>query len=239
MFDFLLKKAEPIKATEFRLNSLSVDFPIESSDRVTLIGKTGCGKTTVAEQLLNNQPGYAIVIDPKGMCNWEGWHVTEKPSRVSADLLRHKHIIFKPPITWSFSDYDNFFAWIYKIRNIIAYIDEVFAVASETTRPSSWLGAIATRGRQLNIGLWCATQRPARVPIFLLSEADHFLMFHLKLPVDIGRVYEIAEMTKEEQLKMPMSTRQLKKRHFYYHNSEREIMRGPLTLDLQNQENTE
>lgn len=109
-------------------------------------------------------------------------------------------------------------------------------MASETTRPSSWLGAIATRGRQLNIGLWCATQRPARVPIFLLSEADHFFMFHLKLPVDIGRVYEIAEMTREEQIRMPMSTRKLKKRHFYYHNSEREIMRGPVTLNIRAQE---
>lgn len=234
MMKFLHNRRKPIDAEKFRLNSLESVFPVEPNERVTLIGKTGCGKTTVAEALLNNQSGYVIVVDPKGMIEWPDWMIVEKPGQVSRALLKHKHIVFKPPSSWSFSDYDNFFKWVYDIRNVILYIDEVYAVASETTKPSSWLGAIATRGRQLNIGLWCSTQRPARVPIFLLSEADHFFMFHLKLPNDIERVYEIAEVDKQERREVPLSTKLLKKRRFYYHNSEQDIFRGPVELNLSN-----
>lgn len=79
LFDFLLKNPKPIEPELFRLNSLADEFQIDSSDRVTLIGKTGCGKTTVVEQLLNNQPGYVIVVDPKGECYWPGWKIAEKP----------------------------------------------------------------------------------------------------------------------------------------------------------------
>jgi hypothetical protein len=43
-------------------------------------------------------------------------------------------------------------------------------------------------GRTRNIGVWSVSQRPARIPQNLISEAEIIFAFELRVPIDLKRV---------------------------------------------------
>jgi hypothetical protein len=69
-------------------------------------------------------------------------------------------------------------------------IDEILGIATDS-RPLKWVDTCQTEGRELGITMIVATQRPARIPLVLVSEADAFLVFYLALEKDRDRLAEI------------------------------------------------
>jgi len=166
---------------------------IQPNDRLLLAGKTGSGKTWFARQMLAGLTRL-VVIDPK-MLLGDDWNI-QQPNRLDWLSLQRGnrgrfHII--PPIIdnlplW----YEELFAQLYRIGDLTIYIDETYAVSPPGSKPGKWLTALYTRGRELGIGVWAATQRPAWIPLFFSSEADWLAMFRLNLEVDRDRLSGIA-----------------------------------------------
>jgi DNA helicase HerA-like ATPase len=161
---------------------------IKADERVVLTGKTGSGKTYLARLLLANVQRL-IVIDPKATL--ESWSI-EIPSSRDWSKFGHdkpgRYRILAPitsdPVDW----YESLFARLYAMGNLTVYIDEAYAITPPGSQPGAWLSALYTRGRERGISVWAATQRPAWIPLFMLSEADWFFMFRLQLAEDRKRM---------------------------------------------------
>lgn len=172
------------------------------NDRAILIGRTGCGKTTLAEYLVRDtQKPYSVVYDAKNMVNWKSHVViTDFDELMESEERR---IIYRPDFSEA-SDpqkQDDFFAWIYERLHTRLYVDEAYALLGQSN-PAFFLQACLSRGREKGISTFIATQRPKRIPLITMSEAEHYYVFRLSLIEDRQRVYELTGIPEEEQIEL-------------------------------------
>lgn len=191
------------------------------TDRAAFVGKTGSGKTTLAEHVCALRP-YVVVLDPKGMINWDTYELHHKLETLVQST--EPRLIYRPVYEELQSPdvMDAFFEWVYRRRNTALYVDEIYAVARGDQYPFH-LGACITRGREVGVVVYSATQRPARVPQIILSESEHLYVFRLRLPQDRERIADITGLP-PERLFLPIF-------RFYYSPQDGEPI-GPLKLKL-------
>lgn len=193
-------------------------------DRAVFVGQTGSGKTTLARELLKSRR-YVVVLDAKGMITWPGYHVCR--SFKALTIAKAERLIYRPDPLMSADDseLEAFFSWVYLRRYCTLYIDELFlppAIVGDTFPPH--FGANFTRGRELGIEVWTASQRPKRIPQVALSESEHAYIFHLKMPQDRDRVQEFTGIEAAR-------IQQLPKYDFLYSRQDAGVQ-GPLRLNL-------
>ena len=194
-------------------------------ERLVLVGQTGSGKTTLARALLAERP-YVVVLDAKGLIRWPGYQVyTDFGKLTRSDPVHEPRTIWRPD--WreaqDWSTVDAFFSWVYQARHRTCYVDELMAVTRGDQYPPHF-GACFTRGRELGVDMWTATQRPKRIPQVALSESEHVYAFRLKLAQDRERVAELTGMDPHRLAKLP-------KHDFLYSRQDAEVQ-GPLRLNL-------
>src|SRR5215471_6179803 len=101
------------------------------NNRGTLIGKTGCGKTTLAKFLIeDNQKPYSVTWNPKGsdaVLSWKQKHVYTLGELYECEDNR---IIYTPnPFdAESETNQENLFYWIYERKYTRFYIDEATSI---------------------------------------------------------------------------------------------------------------
>lgn len=167
---------------------------IKSNEHVFLAGRTGSGKTYLARKYLARYPE-VVVLDTKGKFTWPEVPAAEKTLITSLEKLSKQtkaKIVYRP--NWKELDaewYDAFFEWIYNRQNTICYIDEAMQVCPNVLTIPKYYKALLTRGRELGIGVWTASQRPKDLPQVVMSEATHFFAFDLNLPQDRRKIMEI------------------------------------------------
>lgn len=163
---------------------------IKSNDRVFIAGQTGSGKTTAAKYLLR-LVDRLIVIDPKGeLGESSGWDLEDADSRSMRQLEtgRVGRLRFVPPFEMPEDYYKSIFVFAMNCGNCILYIDELYAVFPGNARATDALVMTWTRGRTLGVGTWGCTQRPTWIPLFAMSEAQHYFVFRLMLTEDRARM---------------------------------------------------
>lgn len=172
------------------------------------MGPTGSGKTELARALLKTIRN-VVVIDPKHQFEWK-----EQSPRYSRnahtlkELLAHlrdiegkdsgEPVIYRPPtvdlLPSNISRVDAVFEIALARRNTTVFVDEFSYLSGTATnfqeRLPHWFRAVTT-GRQKNVGVWSAFQRPSNVPLLAMSESDYRTAFFLRLKKDQTRAEEL------------------------------------------------
>jgi hypothetical protein len=203
------------------------DITPAKGDRVFAAGQTGSGKTTLMRVLLQSR-AYVVVIDGKGTLNWPEYKLVRTVDdciRLGRKPLENPRIIVRPdykssrdPTVW-----DQLFRWVYLRGCCTVYVDETYAVTNGNDFPE-WYGACLTRGRESDVEVWSASQRPKDIPQIAMSEAEHVYAFYLKMPQDRQKLEAFSGVEAER-------VHDLRKRQFLYVPQEGETM-GPFQLSL-------
>lgn len=196
-------------------------------DRVFFAGQTGSGKTTLARVLLNARQ-YVVVVDVKGTLQWDGYKLVRSVDellRIGLKPDEHPRVIVRPDYraTRDIATWDRLFRWIYLRGHCTVYIDETYGITSGNDFPE-YYGACLTRGRELGVEVWSASQRPKDIPQIAMSEAEHVYCFHLKMPQDRQKVQAFAGIEQD-------AIATLRKRQFLYAPQDG-ATRGPYQLSL-------
>jgi hypothetical protein len=179
------------------------EVTVSWADRLALCGKTGSGKTFLA-RALTAPVRRLLVLDPKGTLNRPDWRLQDWTPKAAREMERGKAGRLRVPYPFERDgDWSYWLQWAYSIGNVLVYIDEMYGVVEPYKRPSAALMALYTRGRELGIGTWAATQRPSAVPIVMFSEAEWLYQFRLLNPDDLKRV--ASWMGSELSLRIPFS----------------------------------
>lgn len=162
--------------------------------RAVFVGKTGCGKTTLAERICAPFDN-VCVLDSKGELKWQGYEIcTSLSALISAENSRR---IWQPnPFEQNEETYDRYFKWIYDRRNTVSYVDEVLAICKGSQDMPFWFRAILTRGRSRGVASFNSTQAPVYVPHWILSQAEHYFVFRMKLETDREKVEKITGISR-------------------------------------------
>jgi hypothetical protein len=194
--------------------------------RAVFIGTTGSGKTTLACQMLKLRP-YVLVFDVKGTLTphkgWTGYAVHRSLAKLVAD--ESPRLMYRPDFE-ELNDpavRDRFFEFAYKRQHTTVYVDEVYGVLDGTLIPWHY-GACLTRGREIGVEVWSATQRPSFIPNVILSESEHAYVFRLRMEGDREKVESVTGIPAEV-------VGALGDHRFYYAPQDGDVI-GPLKLRL-------
>jgi hypothetical protein len=174
-----------------------------ATGRAVFVGKTGCGKTTLAYRVVQRYQ-HAMVLDIKGEMtakDWPGFQIFDSLEKlVKADTAKVPKRIYQPgPGEMDSEHYEKFFRWIYERKNTAVYIDEVLGLCRNWADMGFYYRAILTRGRQRQIACLQATQTPMDIPREILGQSEFYYVFFTKMPADRKKIEEITGIPRDEQ----------------------------------------
>jgi ABC-type dipeptide/oligopeptide/nickel transport system ATPase component len=197
---------------------------IESSERGLLVGQTGCGKSTLAQTILEHMPNL-VVIDAKH--HFE----TIQPGVLVYNLeelkraVDNKHVfpegkavLYRPPIDdLTKENMDAVYKFLFEHRNLFIYNDELTTIVLHASSYPNMLRAIHTQGRQRNVGVLNGTQRPSQIPSWIYTETDVFWKGCLTKRDDAKRMSEYMGETVLEPDDYPARSAHSDKHSFYHY----------------------
>lgn len=168
--------AQPIRPTAYR---------IRKDERALFVGRTGSGKTTLADRLIRTLGYRTVVIDPKHAWEFPGYRLVDQYDPSPATIRQ----VFRPRDTeadgWADASAFLTSVWSYRVPTIV-YVDEITKL-STPRRTLAILADIVRLGRQVGIGAWYASQRPRDCPSMFFTESEHWFVFDLRNEDDRSR----------------------------------------------------
>jgi hypothetical protein len=156
---------------------------VRLSERVTIIGPTGSGKSVLALSYVCRAAS-GIVLDVKHEITLPGWAVTTDPQ----ELWTTPRLIWRPAGTMDPIVAGGLAGAAALARGeTVLYLDEA-ALVAPGQRIHDHLRAAIMTGRSRGVAVWAATQRPVLVSNLLFSEAQAFFAAPLTLASDRQKV---------------------------------------------------
>jgi len=173
----------------------------DDTQRITIIGKTGSGKTQAAAWMLSNRSYTSrpwIILDFKReeLLNSIP-HVQQMD--VNAAIPKKPGLYIVHPTPDDVEATENLMWRIWEKEHVGFYIDEGYMIPAR----SAAFQAILTQGRSKQIPVIMLTQRPAWVTRFAFSEADYIQLFKLTDIRDQKIVKQFMPMPIEKPLPKP------------------------------------
>lgn len=174
----------------------SQPWQIASNDRLFIPGKTGVGKTAAVKHLVLDPLDRVLFLDIKGREHRSIRHpVVHDLDDVHTALFaedpdrRLDKFVFAPERP-DIDLFDEVCRLVYEKGNHHLIADELKSVyhGAQLTEHHN---LIMTNGRDKGVGFTGTTQRPKRIPIEAISEAEHVLAFKLKTKTDRDRMEEV------------------------------------------------
>lgn len=174
---------------------------MKRSNRVVIVGPTGCGKSVLARKLLAQQD-QAIIVDPKHQ--WKprkGDHLATNIKELKSALNKMRgedgnHVVYRVPrehlLPQNAEFLDQVPALALERKNTLLFYDELVFVAGSSDffrRAPNFYYAMTT-GRGLGVGVWGLAQRPTWIPVIVFSESDYRATFYLRKRTDRARLEE-------------------------------------------------
>ena len=174
------------------------------SQRITIIGKTGSGKTVAALWLLSQRSIdrrpwiiFDFKLDPT-LASLPGVKEIGLASKPAA-LPKHPGVYIVRPKPSDIEAVEQMMWAIWERERVGLYVDEGYMIPAR----SHAFQAILTQGRSKRIPVIMLTQRPAWVTRFAFSEADYIQLFQLTDYRDTKIVKNFMPLPIEETLPAP------------------------------------
>lgn len=138
----------------------------------------------------------ALFLDPKRRNAFDGWAMIDGQRAAERRWPREfARLIARPGMLESEREWmDALCRRAYYTGSCAVAVDELAGIATES-RPLPYLDELLRRGRdpgpQGPITTLVATQRPRRIPLAVLSEAEHLFVFDLNVPDDRAFMREL------------------------------------------------
>lgn len=203
-------------------------FVWRQGEHITLIGPTGCGKTTLTNELVDRR-GYSIFIGSKRVDDTQeelkALRFTPVPNadQIHPDISRRWYV--KPKVNPK-DDADQIIAHNRKvIRETLmrAYHEGGWAVfidegryVTDFLQLKKEVVLLLTQGRSQGNSVVTGTQRPRHVPLEAYDQATHLFFWSDPDLQNVQRTAEMVGMDKREAVAMVNG---LAFHEFYYHNT--------------------
>jgi ABC-type cobalamin/Fe3+-siderophores transport system ATPase subunit len=152
-------------------------MPMRAADRIAIVGTTGCGKSTLARALLGLFQVRKVVIDPKADIRIDGALRARGIAELEAALAGPAGLIRFVPTSTEAAHYGEAYAAVFRRREPIMMLsDELYSVGTASSTDQR-VRILLTQGRSRHKGHIGLTQRPRRICVEALSEADHLICF--------------------------------------------------------------
>lgn len=170
------------------LNSLK-QLQIPKGHRGAIVGQTGTGKSVLARNILP-KTGNLIIVDPKGMFDYPDMPVYTSISAIKFQKPKRFIFRYKPNDFGNIQKLNEVYKYAYDRGNTFVYTDDVIGIMDKTRYPK-YLAICYQMGRQKNVTMLSTFQRPAWLPLFLMTECDKFYLFRVTMKEDINRINQI------------------------------------------------
>ncbi len=192
------------------------NIKISTSDRISIFGRTGSGKTFFAKNYLLPHYDRYVFWDIKKE-NTDMLHdvIITNPKDLKKALenpilsARPSKILYQPTKPTD-ADFNDICEIIFNSKNNALYVDEA-ALISTPSKILYYHKVIVTQGRSYDVGIINVSQRPRDIHNTLISESEHLFVFALSLETDVIKLRQQMGNAADEIYTLP-------EYHFLYHN---------------------
>lgn len=169
---------------------------IEAGKRAVLAGRTGSGKTTVANWLIKRSDYHWLIINPKWTAGYKNLPDSNiirgiNIKKIEKSLAEYQYTIINPDGAENTPEtLDALIDYFHSSYEGIGFlIDELYSL-HKNGRAGAGMVGLLTRGRELKQSFLGLTQRPSWLSAFVFSESDYIGAMSLTMKKDRQKMYE-------------------------------------------------